>query len=104
MSKVDKSINQVNEQIKETVERDDKSLRNMLTELISTMKAEIVQSVSKQVEVLECKVFDTAKEVDSLIPLFWPLFDPSGKPPIYFFGGFEPNNESRYPFSFWVEV
>ncbi|KAH3882949.1 hypothetical protein DPMN_006896 [Dreissena polymorpha] len=65
-STVDRSIEELNSKIKQLIEKDDARIKNTMRELLSGMKDDIVISLSKQIEVLESRLFEREVENDKL--------------------------------------
>lgn len=65
-STVDRSIEEINTKIKQLIEKDDTRMRETMKELLSGIKDEIVKTLSKQIEVLESRIFEREVENDKL--------------------------------------
>ncbi|KAH3718666.1 hypothetical protein DPMN_061472 [Dreissena polymorpha] len=66
VSNVGRSISKMNEIVKNIVERDEKRLKDIVNELFEKVKQDFVKSLTKQLEVLESRIFDKEVENDKL--------------------------------------
>ncbi|KAH3874886.1 hypothetical protein DPMN_038141 [Dreissena polymorpha] len=66
VSNVDRSVSKMNEKVKDIVERDEERLKNLVTELFEKVKEGFLKSLTKQLEVLESRIFDREVENDKL--------------------------------------
>ena len=65
-AKIDRMESQMNTKIDKTVKRDDGSLREIMKELLTEMKEDLLKSVMHRIEIIEGKVFEKDQEKDKM--------------------------------------
>ncbi|KAH3897532.1 hypothetical protein DPMN_021720 [Dreissena polymorpha] len=66
VSNVDKSINKMNDKVKDIIERDDERLKILVNDLFDKLKESLLTSCTKQIEILEARLFEKEIENDTL--------------------------------------
>lgn len=66
ITSIQKQLKQINEKLTNVITKNDGSVRDIIKEVIEQMKDELFKSVSKQIEVLESRLFDKEIENDNL--------------------------------------